>query len=174
MADIHDPHINIKFCFKLGKTFMETHEMMKNVYGDQCISHTCCYEWFKRFKDGRQSTTDELSLGPPSMSCDDAHVAQVCEIVHSNHRLTVRETADECNILIGSCHDTLMTKSEMHEVVSKFDLWLLTQDQRDSRAAICQELLECTSEDENFLIRIITSDKTWVYGYNMETKMQFL
>jgi hypothetical protein len=39
MADIHEQRINIKFCFKLGKMFTETHEMMKNVYGDQRMSH---------------------------------------------------------------------------------------------------------------------------------------
>jgi hypothetical protein len=38
---------------------------------------TLCYECFKRFKDGRQSTRDELYLGWPSASCDDTHVAQV-------------------------------------------------------------------------------------------------
>jgi hypothetical protein len=32
MADIQERHINIKFCFRLGKTFMETHEMMKNIF----------------------------------------------------------------------------------------------------------------------------------------------
>jgi hypothetical protein len=30
--------------------------MMKNLYGDQCMRHIPCYEWFKRFKDGWQST----------------------------------------------------------------------------------------------------------------------
>jgi hypothetical protein len=69
---------------------METHEMMKNGYSDQCISHICCYEWVKRFKDGQQSTHDEPHLGRPSISCDDIHVAQVCEIVHSNYHLTVQ------------------------------------------------------------------------------------
>jgi hypothetical protein len=57
------------------------------------MSRTRCYEWFKRFKDGRQSTHDEPLLGRPSTSCDDAHVAQVREIVRSNRRLTVREIA---------------------------------------------------------------------------------
>jgi hypothetical protein len=83
MADIHEQCINTKFCFKLGKTFMEIHEMTENIYGDQCMSRTH-NEWFKRFKYGRQSTHDELRLGRPSISCDNAHVAQVHEIVHSN------------------------------------------------------------------------------------------
>jgi hypothetical protein len=76
MADIHEQRVSMKFCFKLGKMFTETHEMMKNVYGDQCMSHTRCYEWFKLFKDGQQSTHDEPRLGRSSMSRDDAHVAQ--------------------------------------------------------------------------------------------------
>jgi hypothetical protein len=75
MADIHEQCTNIKFRFKLGKTFAETEEMMKNFYGDQCMGLTRCYEWFKRFKDGRQSTHDKPRLGRLSTSCDDAHVA---------------------------------------------------------------------------------------------------
>jgi hypothetical protein len=53
------------------------------------------------------------------MSCGDAHIAQVREIMRSNHRLTVREIAEECNISIGSCHGILTTKLEMHRVVLK-------------------------------------------------------
>jgi hypothetical protein len=71
----------------------------------------------------------------------------------------------------GSCHDILMTKLEMHWVVSKFAPRFVTQDQRDSCIAICQELLDHASKDENFLKRIITSNETWVYGYDVETKM---
>jgi predicted DNA-binding protein YlxM (UPF0122 family) len=100
------------------------------------------------------------------------HVAKVCEIVHSNHRLTVREITEECNISIGSCHDILKTKLELHQVVSKFAPRLLTQHQRDSQTAICHELLDRANEDENFLKRIITGNETWVYGYDAETKMQ--
>jgi hypothetical protein len=110
MANIQEQRINIKFSYKLGKTFTGTHEMPKNIYGDQCMSRTHCYEWFKRFKDGRQSTHDEPHLGQSSMSCDGAHVVQVREIVRSNRRLTVRETAEECNISTGSRHGNLMTK----------------------------------------------------------------
>jgi hypothetical protein len=117
-----------------------------------------------------QQLTHEPHVGRPSTSCDDAHVAQVHETMCFNRHLTVWEIAEECNISIGSCHDILTTKLEMHRVVSKFVLRLLTQDQRDSRVAVCQEN---TSKDENFLQRIITSDdETWVYVYSVEKKMQ--
>jgi hypothetical protein len=59
----------------------------------------------------------------------------------------------------------------MQRVVPKFIPRLLTQDQRDSRTVICQELLVRASEDENFLKRIIIGGETWVYGCDVETKM---
>jgi hypothetical protein len=77
----------------------------------------------------------------------------------SNHRLTVWEIAEECKIRNASA-------------VSKFVPQLLTHDQRDSHVAICQELFDNASMDENFLKRIITGHETWVYGSNVETKMQ--
>jgi len=40
---------NIKFCFKLGKTFTETFKLLKKVYGDDCLSRTRVFEWYKRF-----------------------------------------------------------------------------------------------------------------------------
>ena len=50
---------NIKFCFKLGKTFTETHQMMKKVYGDNCLSRRRIHEWFKRFYEGREALEDD-------------------------------------------------------------------------------------------------------------------
>ena len=38
-----DQRANIKFCFKLGKKFPVTYELLKKVYGDDCISRTQVY-----------------------------------------------------------------------------------------------------------------------------------
>lgn len=35
-----------------------------------------------------------------------------------------------------------------------------------------QELLDRANDDDNFLKNIITGDETWVYGYDVETKVQ--
>ena len=45
---------NIKFCLKLGKTFTERFQLMKQVYGDNSLFRARVQEWLKRFKEGRE------------------------------------------------------------------------------------------------------------------------
>jgi len=37
---------------------------------------------------------------------------------------------------------------------------------------VSQELFDHSNADENFLKNVITGDETWVYSYNVETKLQ--
>src|SRR5215469_14097070 len=38
-----EQRINVKFCVKLGKTTTETYDLLKKVYGDECLSGTEVY-----------------------------------------------------------------------------------------------------------------------------------
>jgi len=49
---------------------------------------------------------------------------------------------------------------------------LLTDNQKDNRVEISKELLANANSSENFLKNIITGNETWVYGYDVETKIQ--
>ena len=60
----------------------------------------------------------------------------------------------------------------MRRVSAKFMPCLLTDDQKENRVEISQELLANANGNQNFLKNIITEDETWVYGYDVETKMQ--
>lgn len=40
--------MNVKFCYKLGKTETEAHEMLVQVYRMEAVSRKCVYNWFKR------------------------------------------------------------------------------------------------------------------------------
>jgi len=54
-----DQCINVKFCVKLGKSATETYDLLKKVYGDECLSGTQVFNWFKRFKEGREEIGDD-------------------------------------------------------------------------------------------------------------------
>ena len=57
---------------------------------------------------------------------------------------------------------------------AKFVPRLLTEEQKQNRATVSQELLDRSNTDENLLKNVITGDETWVYGYDVETKVQLL
>jgi hypothetical protein len=55
--------VNITFCVKLGKTPTENYEMLRNVYNDEALSRSNIFEWFKRFKDGRENLQGDQEAG---------------------------------------------------------------------------------------------------------------
>ena len=104
MKDLEEQCVCVKFCFKLGKTFTETFQMLKQVYGEDCLSRTQCREWYQRFKSGRTSNEDDPKTGRPSTSMDDDHVKKVLAVIRQNRRLTVREGAKGAVCGLRSAH----------------------------------------------------------------------
>jgi len=90
--------VTVKFRVKLGKSATETYDLWKKVYGDECLSHTQVFEWFKRIKEGREEIRDDQRPSRPSTSQTDANIKKVGEIVPQNRRLSIRAVAKLINI----------------------------------------------------------------------------
>jgi hypothetical protein len=69
-------------------------------------------------------------------------------------------------ILKTSCHENCT-----ENVAAKFVL-SQANELKQEHLEISQELFDHVNNDENLLKSIITRDKTWVYSYNVETKVQ--
>ena len=53
----------IKFCFKFGKNVTETtYGMLQTAFGASCMNQASVFEWHKRFKEGRESVRDDVSV----------------------------------------------------------------------------------------------------------------
>jgi hypothetical protein len=59
------------------------------------MGRTQCYEWFKHFKEGRMSVSEDPRLGQPSTSTDDNHVERARAVICGNHRFAVQEVANK-------------------------------------------------------------------------------
>ena len=57
-----EEHVNVKFCVKLQKSTTEMYNLLKKVYGDECLSHTQVFEWFKGVK--REGKRSEIISAP--------------------------------------------------------------------------------------------------------------
>jgi hypothetical protein len=52
MVDLKAQCICVKFCFKLKKTSLEMHEMLKKAFSDNAMGRTQTLESFSQFKHG--------------------------------------------------------------------------------------------------------------------------
>jgi len=119
----------------------------------------------KRFAEGRESVTDEERSGRPATSRTEENVANAPQIVRENHRLTVRSIREQVNIDRETVRKILTEDIDMRKVCAKMVPKDLTEEQKQRRVTICQDLLE---RQDNILVRVITGDETWVYQYELK------
>jgi len=167
MTEVDEQRVCIKFRVRLGKTGSETFETLKQAFGDSCMSRSRSFEWRGRFKNGRTSTANDDRSGRPSTATTPSKVEEVRAAVNQDCRRTIH---DLCGIGYGSCQRILTEQLNMHPIAAKFVPRVLTQDQKDSRVAICQELKETVINDST-LLNVITGDESIVYAYDPETKL---
>lgn len=172
MTEREDQRICIKFCFKLGKTIVETIEMIKQAFGNDSMTDCNIRVWYNRFKSGRETVASDPRSGRPASSNSPENVEKVRAAIVKDSRLTVRELEDELNIPKTIVAEILTEKLGLRRVAAKFVPKVLTAEQKERRLHICDELQATSENDPDFLKKIITGDESWVYGYDPETKAQ--
>ena len=132
--------MNIKFLVKLGKSGNEIREMLVQVYGDNAMKKTADYKWVKRFSEGKESVTDEESSGRPATSRTEEDLAKVHQMVRGNRQLTVRSIAEKVNTDRETVRKILSEDLEMRRVCAKMVPKELTEEQKQRRVTISQDL----------------------------------
>jgi len=89
--------------------------------------------------------------------------------VRENRHLTVRSIAEQVNSDRKTVRKILTENLDMRKVCAKMVPKELTQEQKQRRVTICQDLLE---RQDDILGHVITGDETWVYQYDPEMKRQ--
>ena len=62
-SDTLEGQYAIKFCFKLGKDATEMYGMLQTAFRPSCMNRASVFEWYKRFKEGRESVRDNEWCG---------------------------------------------------------------------------------------------------------------
>jgi transposase len=64
--------------------------MLKNAYGEECLSRTNVFEWRKRFQEGRESLQEDERKGRPSTSRAEELVEATQKCLAKDRTLSVR------------------------------------------------------------------------------------
>ncbi|UYV65928.1 hypothetical protein LAZ67_3005902 [Cordylochernes scorpioides] len=126
------------------KPLFTPQENGRKAYGDDVMSRRRVFEWYKRFKEGREETADNERSGRPSTSTTPEKVDKVLEL-------------------------DILGVRRLNAVLVPKDL---TFDQKIARKETASLNLEATTDFSELLKRVITGDETWIYGFNSETTQQ--
>ena len=81
----------IQFCYRLGKSPLETLDMMKEASGKHSVNRSLIvYWWYRRFNEGNDSLEDEKRSGRPLSSWTNEKITLVQNAVNDYMRITIR------------------------------------------------------------------------------------
>lgn len=162
----------IQFCVQLGKTPTQTRDMLEEASIKPTVSRSLVFKWHKRFREGREDVTDDEGRGrKPSTSA--TLIKTVSDVVQSDRRYTVRDMCEITGASYGTVQRILTVHLNMHKVSARWVPRLLTQENKNNRVTASRKFLaRYRKEGDTFLSRIITTDETWLFLYDPETKEQ--
>lgn len=162
----------IKFCVKLGKSASATHKMLATAYGSECLSRSKTFEWFKRFKEGRESLDDDPRSGRPATARTTQSVEFIQHLLTEDRTVTIRLLEEITGINRETIRIILHEDLGKRKLCARFVPHSLTEDQKKQRVLSSKEFVELADSDKSFLERIVTGDETWCFMYDPETKRQ--
>ena len=94
------------------------------------------------------------------------------DLVYSDRRIQVEEIAQAFGISHGCVSTILHDRLGMRKLTA---LWVpksLSDEHIATRASVCSALLKRFRSKDDFLLRLVTVDETWVHYYEPENKAQ--
>jgi len=85
--------------------------------------------------------------------------------------MTIVELEQEVGISHGAIHAILSDDLKMRRVSAKFVLRQLTTAQMECRMMVAGVLFEKSMQDPTFLTKIVMGEESWVFAYDLETKV---
>lgn len=151
------------------------HRRLQAVYGQETVDRTTVNRWALKFREsetGRAQISDQPRSGRPVTATDEAHQLQVHNLIQSNRRIKQREIANQ----IGISQDRVCVIINLLGYRKLSARWVprnLTEAQKAQRVTCCQQLLQRFHEEgDEFLLKIVTGDESWVHHYDPEEKSQ--
>ena len=160
----------IRYLYLKGKTGKEIHGEVADVYGSSAPSSAQVKFWVGEFKRGRTSLEDEARSGRPLDATDEEMCKKVRDLVYSDKQIQVEEVEQALGISHRSVSTILHDRLGMRKLTARWVPKSLSDEQMATRASVCSALLKRFRSKDDFLLRLVTVDETWVHYYEPENK----
>ena len=170
--DTLEERFAIKLCFEVGKNVTETYEMLQTAFGASCINRASVFEWHKRFKEGREFVRDDERCGSSKEVNAPELIGQIKNCMDKDRRVSIETISAQFDVIEGTVHTIIREELKMWKICVKFVPRVLREDKKERRCHDSREMVELINSDPAVLDALVTSDESWIYCYDPETKIQ--
>ena len=177
-GDVHNFNIKtwdvIKFFFLQGKAPKEIHAILTETLGEHAPSYATMKNWVALFKCDF-STCDVPYPGWPKTVTTLEIIDQIHELILEDRRISPKSIAEQLGISCEPVRSIIHEHLDMRKLSAKWFLTCLNTDEKRQWCQSSEQLAEfflAMRDTNDFLSRLVTMDKTWLYHYDPETKQQ--
>ena len=134
------------------------------------MNQTSVFEWHKRFKEGRESVTDDERCGRSKEVRTPELVGQIKNFMDKDHQVFIETISAQFDVSVGTVHKIICEKLKMQKICAKFIPRILREDQKERRCHDSREMVELINSDPAVLDAQVTCNESWIYCYDPETK----
>ena len=89
-----------------------------------------------------------------------------------DRRVSIDTTSAQFDVSVGTVHTIIREELKMRKICEKFVPRVLREEQKERRCHDSREMVELINLDPAVLDALVTSDESWIYCYDTETKRQ--
>ena len=124
------------------------------------------FEWYKRFKEGRESVRDDERCGRSKKVRTPEFIGQIKNFMDKDRRVSIETISAQFDVSVGTVHTIICEELKMRKVVPR----VLRDDQKERRCHDSREMVELINSDPAVLDALVICDESWIYCYDPETK----
>ena len=168
-----EQRVIVRFLHLRGMKPIEIHQQLSETCNDGVIDVKNVRAWVRQFKEGRTSCENKPKEPRPRTSRSEDMIARLEQMVMEDRRLTVKQIDANAGISVGSVDIILHDDLKTWKVSARWVPRMLTDENKASRAAMCQAMLSSKKGMNSALFSsFITMDETRMPTFNPETKQQ--
>ncbi|KAG7174500.1 Mariner Mos1 transposase-like 1 [Homarus americanus] len=180
LLSLRDQRVVVKYLYLKKIDPTEIHKQLMAVCGEGTTSYKVIRDWIQDFQDGREDLMDQCQRCVGSNGgvnngavapTDPAIVVRLEELINSDRRVTLEQASEMVNVTQHTSQMIITNVLGLKRVCERWVPRLLTPEQRQTRIATCQELVDrYEAEGDEFLTKIVTGDETYVTYYMPERR----
>ena len=137
-----------------------------------CMNRASVFVWHTRFKEGRGSMRDDEMCGRSKEVRTPELIGQIKNFMDKDRRVSIETKSAEFDVRGGTVRTIIREELTIRKICAKFVGRVLRDDQKERRCHDSREMVELINSDSAVLDALVTSDESWIYCYDPETKRQ--